>query len=368
MNWARYKLLIVSGGITLILSVGLIFWILSSSSSSQDLERSVRSLEQKQAQLVGSELYPSQANLTALQEEQQKVRERRDELIAVMREGQVSVNEISRSVFGDYVNEVVPDLRNAAASSTKGGGNGVILQDPDFGWSEYLAGTLPSQRRINELVVQIETIKQVADVLFDSGISELVTISVVEQTTEEESSRGSTRRSTRTARENAPTENAATPDQTSTPTLASERDRLFDTVPVTVEFRAYEDFLWEVLNEILSDPNQIVISSVSITNSNRMLWPEYLETPMSVSGGRESRRDRRSSERNRRPSPENDLLSMLTEDSTPEETPEEQEEKKAGLAARQQNLVGGDLLNVVLKLNVYRLKPVEETETQPEGA
>ncbi len=352
--------------------MALIFWIMSSTSAERDLERSVRSLEQQQAQLVGSELYPSQANLAALQEEQQKVRERRDELKTVIREGQFSVPAVSRSVFGDYVNGVVPDLRKAAASSTKGGKNGVVLQDPDFGWSEYLAGTLPSQRRINELVVHIETIRHVAEVLFDSGISELVTISVVEETPEDERLRGSTRRSarTRTARDPVSADDGATAGEPSAPTLETEKDRLFETVPVRVEFNAYEDFLWEALNSILSDPNQLVISSVSITNSNTILWPEYLETPMSVSGRGESRRDRnrRTPERERASSPENDLLRMLTEETNPEEAPVEEEEKKAGLAARQQNLVGGDLLNVVLKLNVYRLKPVEETETQPEGA
>jgi hypothetical protein len=371
MNWSRYKLIVISGAATLVISAGLIFWILSSTSASRELEQSVRTLRQQQTRLTSADLYPSEANLEALQEEQQNVRLRRDEILTVIREGQISPQPVSRSVFGDYVNDVVPQLRNAAAAATKGGAKGVLLRDPDFGLTEFLEGTLPSQRRINELVVEIETLKHLSTLLFDAGISELISISVVSEDAAQAETAG---RRPRTAsplnsarsrrRDQAPS--SASEDDTEEGRVIAERERLFEELTFTLEFNAYEDFFWEVLNRILADPNQIVVSSITVTNSNTLLWPDYLQNPSSAGESRSARRERR--ETSRRPTPENDLLSMLGgRESTAQEVPEE-EAKQAGLPERQQNLVGGDLLNVILRLNVYRIKPDEAMTTQPEGA
>lgn len=366
MNWARYKLLLISGGISLIISVALVFWILSSLSASRELDQSVQRLEGQQTTLISADLYPSETNLTALEQEQEKVEELRDRIKSLIREGQLDAQPVRRSVFGDYINEVVPDLREAAAAAKKGGGAGVILRDPDFGMTAFLEGTLPPQREINELVVEIETIKHVALMLFDSGISELVTIQVVGEE-ELPGTRGAARQPAFGRRNQRADSGSTDPDAENgdMSDVETQRERLFDVVHVKAEFKIYEDFFWQALNAILADPNQLVPSSISITNGNTLLWPEYLNDPM-TGAQRSTRRERRAP--SRRSTPENDLLSMLSGGGeTPPPSEEETKEQQLGLRERQQNIIGADLLNVVIELKAYRLKPDAETATQPEG-
>lgn len=369
MKWARYKLILISGIVTVILCGGLIFWILSSSSALSELDSSVDRLRQQQNTLVSSELYPSESNLVILRQEQKKVAERRDTLLSVIREGQLSIPTINRAVFGDYINGVVPELRQAASTATKGGEDGVKLNDPDFGLTEYLEGTLPTQRRINTLVVEIETIDHVAKLLFTSGISELVSINVKGEEDEETNPRISgrplarERRPTRTTR-SVPTPSVQEVDDGST-SVEKERERLFSDVVLRVEFKAYEDFLWEAVNQILADSNQLVISSFSITNGNTLLWPDYLESPNRNSETRSARRERRDAPRSS--SSEPDLLSMLSGTGENPQAQRQEKEKLPGLAERQLNVVGGDLLNVVMEVKAFRLKPAEESAAQPEG-
>ena len=157
MNWTRYKILIISGGLTLLVVGGCIFWILSSSSTRGELEREVQTTLKRQTKLSKESPYPSKDNLEALITEQDKVAERRDQIAAAMLEGQVQVTRISRSRFGDYIKTTVPELKALAEASTKGGESGVILRDEEFGLTEYLEGTLPNQNEINRLVVDHET-------------------------------------------------------------------------------------------------------------------------------------------------------------------------------------------------------------------
>ena len=147
--------------------------------------------------------------------------------------------------------------------------------------------------------------------------------------------------------------------------IDKERDRMFDAVSFRLEFRAYEDFFWNVLNGLLADDNQVVITSLAVTNSNELLWPEYLKPVGSSQPARRSRAAPRPARR--RQNELADLFGMGGEPGELSATLEPQDEVTlAGLEERRQYLVGGDLLRVVMEVKVYRLKP-EETETTPEG-
>lgn len=370
MNWTRYKLLIISGAITVIVCGGLLFWIISGASAAGQLENDIRSLTTRQNQLTSENPYPSEANLNALNAEQEKVEERRDAIRVAIADGQVETRRVSRSVFGDYIQDVVPALREAAASATKGGENGVIVRDPDFGLTEFLEGSLPNQDRIDQLVIEIETMKHLAGLLFEGGISELITLGVAEEETSSRPTSGvpgipggrgvpggipgpGARAGAMQGGETDPRSE-----------LQKEKERMFQTLTYRLEFKVYEDFLWGVLNQILADPNQLAISSMTITNSNTLLWPDYIKNVASTADARRSRGGAARRTERRRPAATNDLLSLLgggTE--TAAEAPEQEEEKIAGLEERRQFPVGGDLLHVIVDLKVFRLKPEDEIET-----
>ena len=350
MNWARYKVLIISGVLTLLACGGLVFWLISSSSTQKELETKVQTMQRNQTRLTKMELYPSKANLEALLAEQIKVRERHTALLEAIADEQIQVRPISRSRFGDYVKDAVPELQDQAAQATKGGESGVVLRDPEFGLTPYLEGTLPTQNEINRLVVEIETMKHLAGLLFDSGISELVSIAAVVEEEEEVEAPNTFAMNARAGRDRRGRRGeASAEEQAPEVTFETERDRMFESVTFEMEFKVYEDFFWQTLNALLADENQIVISSLAITNSNTILWPDYLQT---VGEGTERQRRRR-----RTATPQNDNMPLFAGGEEAEATEVAPEVKLPGLLERRKHVVGGDLLDVVLKLNVYRMKP-----------
>lgn len=363
MNWTRYKLLIISGGMTLIVSGGLIFWITSTRNKNLEVDNQIQTLNSRQSGLFAKKPFPSQKNFEQLEAEQAKVEVQRDELKKQILEGQLKVVEVSQNRFGDYIRyELVPNLRNKAETSTKGGEHGVILSDPDFGLTDYLSGVLPETSKIPGLLLELQTMEHLSLLLFDAGISELNLVAKAEK--------GNTGK--RPVRAVSLTDLAGIPSQTSGSGRASgeedtrsellkQKERLFNWQDYRLEFRVYEDFLWQLLNRMVADPNQLVITEMYITNSNDMLWPKYLEPVM---GGR-----RRMPARPRAPArePGNDLTMLLQGIGGVENTGTGPEPvvQIAGLAERRENVVGQDLLNVVMVVRVYRL--AEETLENEEG-
>lgn len=267
---------------------------------------------------------------------------------------------MSRSRFGDYVRgEVVPFLRKEAKESKKGGEHGVILDDPDFGLTAYLTGTLPETSKIPELLLQIETMEHISLLLFTSGISELNLVEVVESETADTSRTSRTdRMGNRSAvfdRMRLPGRSGEEPEETDDDgkgDILKEKERMFEWTDYRLEFKVYEDFFWDTLNAMISDSNQLVVTELYVTNSNQMLWPEYLEPVL----GNEKKNTRTARTRPTRREQPNSLLSMLQGDVPETEAPVEKVEVQiAGLSERRQNVVGGDLLNVAMVVRVYRL-------------
>ncbi|MGA0332345.1 MAG: hypothetical protein ACO3N7_00930 [Kiritimatiellia bacterium] len=363
MNWTRYKLLIISGGITVVASGVLIFWILSSRGESSEISNQIRSLSNQQSQLFSQKPYPSEKNFEKLIAEQEKVVEQRDQLRKIIEEGELTPVEVSRSRFGDFVSgELVPGLRELAQNSKKGGEHGVILSDPDFGYTQYLSGTLPETARIPQLLLEMETIKHMSTLLFEAGISQLNSI----KTVEDENA------GLRVGRPSAPTgmpgfgvplQNQRQPvaETEGKSKVLQEKERLFDWVDYRLEFRVYEDFFWEIMNKIVNDPNQLVLTELYVTNSNEKLWPKYLE-PVLGKGEKPAARTPRPRPAARR----DDLLSILQGSTSDEaEETEDKDVRIPGLEDRRQHVVGGDLLNVVMVVRVYRLK--DQAQAAAEG-
>lgn len=366
MNWTRYKLLIISGGITLVLSGVLIFWILSTRSANAEIDQEISTLKQTQARLTASTPYPSEQNLAELISENEKVTEYRDRIMASIREQQFEVPEINRSRFGDYVRgQWVPELRELARNSTKGGENGVILRDPAFGLQTYLEGNLPDAPEVPTLMRNLQAKAHLSRMLFESGISELIVITPIEEANR------STDRIRPSGMGGPPQGMGGTPPQPGRPTqsLAQSEDtrsiaekeveRLFEWVPFRLEFRVYEDFYWDTLNRLLADPNQLVLTRLAVTNSNERLWPDYLKPVVSGASRSTPRARPRPAARG------SDMLALLQGDrETSEEESAGQGPSLPGLAERRQNSVGSDLLNVVMEIKIYRLKSATSESTQ----
>lgn len=373
MNWTRYKLLIISGGITVVLAGGLMFWILSTLGESNEVKGEIENLRQQQNRLANEKPFPSKQNFEKLKADQAKVVEQRDQLKKLIREGQLEPVEINRSRFGDYIkSDFVPGLRTAAKEAKKGGENGVILTDPDFGLTEYLNGALPETSKIPELTLELETVSHLSRLLFEAGISELVQVKTLEE------SENNPPRGTRpgVSMPMPGFEMGAFDPVTGRPVSASEADdglsdlekekkRMFSFKDYRVEFKAYEDFFREAFNRIVADSNQLVITELYVTNSNEDLWPSYLEPALGRGRTTANRSARPAARAAREPATELERLLMGASSPGLNAAEQEQEVQIAGLAERRQNVIGGNLLNVVMVVRVYRL--LDETSETEQG-
>ncbi len=367
MNWTRYKLLIISGGITLVLSGVLIFWILSTGKANAEIDQEISTLTQTQDRLTASTPYPSESNLSELIRENERVTEYRNRIMDTIREQQFEVPDIRRHEFGDYVRgQWVPELRQLARTSVKGGENGVVLQDPSFGLQEYLDGALPEMAQLPKLLLDLQAKAHLSRLLFESGISELMVIQPIEaatrptERTRTPGTGGPPPMMGGAPRPARPGQAAAEPQETRS-VAEMEAERLFEWAPFRLEFRVYEDFYWDTLNRLLADPNQIVLTRLAVTNSNQMLWPDYLR-PLVTGTTRARPRETRPAPRERG----GDMLALLQglDRQTPAAESAGPSTALPGLSERRMLRVGGDLLNVVMEVKIYRLKPVTPETTQ----
>jgi hypothetical protein len=131
--------------------------------------------------------------------------------------------------------------------------------------------------------------------------------------------------------------------------IKAEVDRMFTPMVMEINFNVYEDLLWGLLNNLMRDPNQIVIQDMKITNGNETLWPDSISRPFSGAGA-----NRAAAQPQRRP--RNDLAALLLEGEDRErESSAESSVPIAGLTERRQRTTGGELLHVSMRVALYRL-------------
>lgn len=360
MNWKRYKLLIVTGGVSLVAVVVLIILMVRTGSQTAELRNDVVRLKGEQSRLVGMRPFPSQESFTFLQDKHESLQERRDEVKEIIHENQITPIQMSRSLFGDFVRrQFVPPLIAAAADAREGGENGVILRDPSFGLQEYLDGALPDPQEIPDLMIQLETMRHISMALFEAGISELVRI---DPRRADDSIRPGPHPRTATPPGGSLFGAATTGGQRGTETPAVEtapsnlrRNELFNQITFTVSIRVYEDKLWDLLNQFSADENQVIVRNLTITNSHQQLWPPYLR-PDARMGTPATRAQATRTERR----PANPLLAALMNQADTGTTGAEPVAALPGLQERRERVVGGELLNVSFDITFYRLKPVAQ--------
>lgn len=361
MNWKRYKLLIIAGGICGLLSILFVVWMFNSRSSTAESTASINSLRGRQTQLTQGEDFPSRETHLRLVAEKEQLQETRAAFESTVRDGQAAPPQMTRARFNDYLrNEILPPMRAAAAASTRGGEHGVILGDPDFGMRTFLDGQLPESAELPSLMLFLELMRHYSLLMFDAGISELVSF----QRVTPDASRPGAPRPAPTApggpspfvqpQPGAPLRPGQPAPPAEDPVVVRRRE-LFDQVHLRVHVRVYEDMLWDMLNRLVEDSNQAVVRNLRLTNTNEQIWPPYLTRPGARPGTTTPARrpERPRSEIERRLS----LLEVMGTE-TSEATPEPA--AIPGLAERRQRAAGGELLDVTFDLIIYRLKPAAQ--------
>ncbi|MCC5847738.1 MAG: Amuc_1100 family pilus-like protein [Verrucomicrobia bacterium] len=360
MNWKKYKLLIVVGAICVLVSGGLIYWILRSRGQTSQHRDEVTRLQNEKDRLTRGEIYPSPENYGTLREDFELLIERRNALREVILGGQITPPQMSRARFGDYVRtDLLPAIRDGALAATLGGEHGVTLREPTFGLQRFIDGDLPEPGELPELMLRLELTRQITLDLFESGISELIAFAPKAPATETRrpgtarpaaDAMFATRQTQRTTVRQEPAEE---------PEPAVSKEALFDQVTFTVSLRVYEDFFWNMLNTLAANENQLVVSNLRMTNGNRELWPAYLRPPAAAGTGE---RERPATPRPRDAQDRLGLLEALERSERVDRTttPTESRVPLVGLDERRLKTTGGELLFVTFDLIVYRLKPAAQ--------
>ena len=358
MNWKKYKLLIVVGAICLVVSGVLIFWITRSRGQTSRFRSEVTRLQNEKDRLARGEIYPSPENYETLRGDFEVLTERRNALREAILAGQITPPQMSRARFGDYVRaDLLPSIREAAATARQGADQGVILRDPTFGLQNYVAGDLPDLAELPGLMLRLELTREITMDLFESGISELIAFAPKAPATE--TRRPGTARPAADAmfatRQTQRPPARQTPAEEPEPTV--NKEALFEQVTFTVSVRVYEDFFWNMLNTLAANENQLVISNLRMTNANRNFWPNYLRPPEEAAS---VDREQRSVPRTRDAQERLGLLEALERAERTTPAAETERVSLVGLSERRVKTTGGELLFVSFDLIVYRLKPVAQ--------
>ena len=275
MNWRKYTTLIVGCSISLLLLIAGVVFLIKYQSDYKQTKNQLNSAREQLDRLNRRKPYPSQENIALQQQNLEHISAAFSNLVAGLSKGQIAPEPLEPAGFAPMLEEMVRSFYKKASD------NGIKLPESmNLGFARYAAGDLPAREAIPRLIVQLKTIRNVCEILFNSRISELKSVErevfdVVEQqaTDTSESERRSTRRAT--GRQAAPT--AGQSGLMDFPLVAS--NSLYSVERIGISFSARESVVWEVLNALSKSSDFMVISDVQISNP---LEPSGKTTPVST--------------------------------------------------------------------------------------
>lgn len=167
----KYTGLIVGGAIALILLLAVLFLMFRFRAGyahvQDDLESSVQTLER----LHTRDPYPSEANVELVERGRNELDGYLHGLLSALSTGQVEEERMERAAFPTLIERTSRRLYALAAERQ------VILPGAfTFGFQRYAMGNLPQEEYVPRLVVQLRTIDQIIQYLFNAKIAELKSV------------------------------------------------------------------------------------------------------------------------------------------------------------------------------------------------
>lgn len=257
MNLLKYKTMVVGGGIVLVLAGGAVFGLVRFQGIYAKAESELKSTKDRLDRLNRRNPFPSEENITVVQQNRDRIKDFVSHLQADFRTGQVAEETMEPAQFAPLLEKASREVFAKALAA------GVKLPERfGLGFGRYMAGQLPSSNDIPRLVVQARSISTVCGILFEARISELVS---VERTGFE----GQGGADTGVNALRAPLSGA--PDGASTSLLSMglppvESNALFSAERIAVSFLSHENAAWEVLNGLARSPLFAVVKHVEFAN------------------------------------------------------------------------------------------------------
>lgn len=272
--------LIVGGGAAAVLLIIALLMLFRFQRAYQRVNSDLKSAMSSLNRLYRLDPYPSEENVLLVQTNLTVLQGYFSELYASLRKSQIEPAKMEPAEFPLLLDKTIEKLRLRARAA-----NTVLPARFPFGLDRYTVGTLPNQQDVPRLVVQLKTIEELCGLLYDSGISEIVSIQrpLFEQGAAEESFVGGPMgRGARRQMLDMPSE-----ETTRNPQQSEWRDPsgLFVREGYTVTFKAKDQAIWAVLNGLDRSKLFAVVSRVELANESPLPRPAVAaKTPAPAAG------------------------------------------------------------------------------------
>ncbi len=199
--------------------------------------------------------YPSAANLKVLEENLDVLEYQVGELYAAVSRGPAPRGHVESAELSARIQAEVERFRRRAEEA------GVLLPDTlEAGFSEYASGgAVAAPRNAPRLMRQLHSVSALTDVLIDSGVQSIG--SITRDRFERESGPDLVRRRSVNARQAG---------DERPPASQVGPGGLYLIERIGVEFSAYEDGVWRVLEGLASSPRFMTVSEFSHTTDGRV--------------------------------------------------------------------------------------------------
>ncbi|MBU0679781.1 MAG: Amuc_1100 family pilus-like protein [Verrucomicrobia bacterium] len=266
MNIRKHMTLVVGGAICLLLFVVAVVFLFKFRGEYGQERSELKSALQKLDRLNRREPFPSQSNLEREADNLEVLKSYFANLRASLSSGEVTVETLEPAQFPSTLEQSIRRMVRVALD------NNVKLADRfSFGFSKYAEGALPRGKDMERLVLQLKTTEQLADLLFNAKIDSLDVCEREEFEDQQE-----------VAQPEVVARGRTRPGRISTPSVVAgeeEGDGLYTRERYVFDFSASEQAFWRVMNVLGSSDLFVAASEVTVrTVASKEKKQESIET------------------------------------------------------------------------------------------
>jgi len=260
MTFRKNMVLIVGGSIAGVLLLITLFMLFRFRSKYEGVNADLRASQQRLDSLYARDPFPSEENVLLVQTNLGVLQVYFDKFYGELKTGQVEPAKMEPAEFPLLLGKTMERLRSRAA------GVGVALPGRfAFGFEHYAVGALPNAGDVPRLVIQVKTVEEICNILFNAKVSEMV--SVNRQVFEAgvvpsgEDGWGEGRRGRRRGPEQVPQEEAGQKAQE-----YIDPSGLFSREHYVITFKGKDSAVMDVLNRFARSKMFVVVSRVEVAN------------------------------------------------------------------------------------------------------
>ncbi|MFH0881183.1 MAG: Amuc_1100 family pilus-like protein [Lentisphaerota bacterium] len=263
MNFKKYMMLIIGGGVCLVLVIVEVVLLLQFHSAYRQVNDELQSSMSRLTTLYQRDPFPSVENVSLMNDRVKILQGFFDRLYVNLQEGQIEPEVLEPAQYPLLLEKIIRPLFTRAAD------NGVKIPPRfAFGFDRYALGDLPVSEDIPRLVVQVKTIDFLAGLLYKAKISEIVSIqrTVFEKGALVQADVGAEGR--RRGRDRG-FEQPQQGGQEVEPQDQGPYADLFSKEHVILTFKANDASVWELLNSLAKTKVFVVVTRLDMANTSK---------------------------------------------------------------------------------------------------